>query len=147
MLNHPLSSHLLVGLQFVCIVLVIYPFNDVNHSTAWLLVSLMGGLIGIYTLLHNRLGNFGVYPELVNNAELIMSGPYRWIRHPMYLSLLLFTLGIALYNGSLWNLLGVALLVPVLLGKIDKEEMYLKQQFSGYQQYCLKSKRLLPYIY
>lgn len=146
-LNHPLSSHLLVILQFLFIALVIYPFNIDNNSTAWLVLSLLGGIIGIYTLLHNRLGNFSVYPEPINGAKLITSGPYRWVRHPMYLSLLLFVLGIALYNGSLWNLLGVVLLLAVLMGKMFKEETHLKQQFTDYQSYCKSSKRLLPYIY
>lgn len=143
----PTSSHLLVALQFVCIALGLIPFGNPPASLGWLALSVAGAGVGLYTLLHNRLGNFGVYPEPVDNARLITSGPYQWVRHPMYLSVVLFMLGAALYNNGLINHLSLIGLVVALVGKMNKEEAYLRQQFDGYADYCSRSKRLIPYIY
>ena len=143
----PTSSHLLVTLQFACIALGLIPFGNSPASPGWLALSVIGIAVGLYTLLHNRFGNFGIYPEPLDNAQLITSGPYRWVRHPMYLSLLLFMLGAALYNNGLINQLSLLGLVIALIGKMNKEEAYLRQQFDAYADYCSRSKRLIPYLY
>lgn len=145
-MTSPTSSHLLVALQFSAIAVGIIPWGTPD-SPAYLLISATGGLIGIYTLMHNKLGNFSVYPEPIDRAQLITSGPYRLVRHPMYLALLLFMLGIVLYNASVWNYLAMPLLLIAILGKINKEEAYLRRKFGGYSAYCDCSRRLLPFIY
>lgn len=142
-----LNSHLLVGLQFASIGVGLVPFSAPSGTQLWWIASALGVLVGLYTLLHNRLGNFGVYPEPLGHAELITSGPYRWVRHPMYLSLLLFMLGIAMYNGGLLNQLSLLTLLAAVLGKMQIEEAYLRERFDSYAQYSAVSKRLLPYLY
>jgi protein-S-isoprenylcysteine O-methyltransferase Ste14 len=143
----PVISHALVALQFSAIAVMFYPFETESNNVWWLSLSVAGVLLGIYTLLHNRFGNFGIYPEPIQNAQLITSGPYRWIRHPMYSALLLFMFGIGIYNNHVWGYLALGVLVAVLLGKIHKEEQYLMTQFPGYSEYCEHSKRLVPYVY
>ena len=96
------NSRLLVGMQFTAIGLGLFPWLGSEAQLIWAVPGVLGVLVGIYTLAHNRLGNFGVFPELVNGARLITSGPYRWVRHPMYLSLLLFMLGASQLSHRLW---------------------------------------------
>jgi len=147
MMKPPASSHGLVALQFVAIGMGLLPYAGQQGSVGWLGVSVAGILVGLYTLLHNRLGNFGVYPELLERANLVTSGPYRWVRHPMYLAVLLFMLGIAMYNGGLLNQLSLALLLVAVVGKMHKEERYLHARFGDYGDYCSGSKRLIPFVY
>lgn len=147
MKNPPASSHLLVALQFVSIGMGLFPYAGQQGSPWWLIASGLGVLVGLYTLLHNRLGNFGVYPEPREQAQLVTSGPYQWVRHPMYLSVLLFMLGIAMYNGGLLNQLSLVTLLAAILGKMHREERYLHQAFDGYGKYACNCKRLLPFIY
>ena len=104
-------SHLLVALQFASIVIIAWPFfSQAEGRLQWLAISAIGLLVGLYTLAHNKLGNFGIYPEPIPDACLVTTGPYRRIRHPMYASLLLFMAGIALYRHALPNYLGLLLL-------------------------------------
>ena len=141
-------SHILVALQFTAIVIIAWPFFDqADGRGQWLALSVLGVFVGLYTLAHNRLGNFGIYPEPIPDACLITTGPYRWVRHPMYASLLLFMLGIALYRHAWPNYLGLALLTLAVLGKIQREETHLHGKFADYAAYVRRTHRLIPRIF
>jgi protein-S-isoprenylcysteine O-methyltransferase Ste14 len=141
-------SHALVALQFSAIVLIAWPFvTTPDERLQWLSISALGIVVGLYTLAHNKLGNFGVYPEPIPDACLVTTGPYRWIRHPMYTSLLLFMLGIALYRHAWPNYVGMLLLAIAVLGKMHREEAHLHMRFDDYSDYVKRTHRLLPRIY
>jgi protein-S-isoprenylcysteine O-methyltransferase Ste14 len=148
MRDKALLSHLLVALQFTAIVVIAWPFAaQPAGQLPWLAISGLGVLVGVYTLAHNRLGNFGVYPEPVPDACLVTTGPYRWIRHPMYASLLLFMLGIALYRHAWPNYIGMGMLAAAIYGKMHSEEKHLHSKFADYADYVKRTHRLLPKIY
>lgn len=134
-------------MQFSAIALIAWPFSDQPGPAAWLTLSATGLLIGLYTLAHNRLGNFGIYPEPIPDACLVTTGPYRWIRHPMYTSLLLVMLGLALYQAAWPNYVAYAVLLAAIFGKIHLEEDYLHMKFEDYSDYVRRTHRLLPKIY
>ncbi len=141
-------SHALVTLQMTSIVVIAWPFfAQPSGRLHWLAISAIGVVVGLYTLAHNKLGNFGIYPEPLDNACLVTSGPYRWIRHPMYTSLLLFMLGIALYRNAWPNHLGLALLMLAIFGKMQREEAHLHLKFTDYSDYVKRTRRLLPGVY
>lgn len=148
MTKSPASSHALVGTQFLSIGVCVFPFVPQSQPNWFMLiVSLIGVALGIYTVMHNRIGNFAIYPEPMEGAKLITSGPYRWVRHPMYLSLLLIMLGIVLLNNILWNYLGMLFLIIAILGKMQREEAYLMNHFNEYSDYFTRTKRLIPFLY
>lgn len=141
-------SHALVALQFSAILIIAWPFfAQVEGRLSWLSISTLGVIVGLYTLAHNKLGNFGIYPEPIPDACLVTTGPYRWIRHPMYTSLLLFMLGIALYRHAWPNYVGWALLVIAIVGKMQREEIHLREKFPDYSEYVQRTHRLLPKVY
>ena len=141
-------SHILVGLQFTAIIIIAAPFFDQPPDRLqWLAISALGVIVGLYTLVHNKLGNFGIYPEPIPDACLVTTGPYRWIRHPMYTSLLLFMLGIALYRHGWPKYAGMLLLTVAIFGKMHREEAHLHMKFDDYSDYVRRTHRLLPKIY
>jgi len=138
-------SHLLVLLQIVGVSLSVWPVGMVNRGPALALaLCALGAASGLYALAHNRLGILGIYPELPPDAELITSGPYRWVRHPMYASLMLMMFSIALYNLHIINLLGVVLVASAVLGKVPIEEHQLRVRFPAYGAYAVRTPRFLP---
>ena len=143
----PFSSHVLVTIQFISIAAGLIPFAGHSGSPFWLTATVVGIGVGLYTLLHNRLGNFGVYPEPLGHAELVTSGPYQWVRHPMYLAVLLFMVGVAMYNGHLLHLLSLITLTLAIIGKMNREEAYLREHFDEYGDYSCTNKRLVPFLY
>ena len=70
-------------------------------------------------------------------SALVVSGPYRWTRNPMYLGLTLWYLGIAAWVNTVWPLLALPLtLLSMHYGVIRREEAYLERQFGEeYRRY------------
>ena len=146
--QHSLASHLLVLLQFSGLALSCYPVGLQNlGSVYWLCLCAIGAILGITTLFYNKIGNFSVYPEPKDKAELITTGPYRYIRHPMYVSLITMIIGIALYNYHWINFLGASMVIIAVAGKASLEEKLLLKHFSDDSKYQKITKRFIPYFY
>jgi protein-S-isoprenylcysteine O-methyltransferase Ste14 len=80
--------------------------------------------------------------------EVVTSGPYRFVRHPMYLGLILLYLCMPLALGSYVALPAFALLVPLVLYRLLNEEGLLRRELAGCTEYCLRTRfRLLPYVW
>ncbi|MFK7816490.1 MAG: isoprenylcysteine carboxylmethyltransferase family protein [Gammaproteobacteria bacterium] len=125
-----------------------YPVGLQNSgSIYWLVLCALGAILGVLTLCYNKIGNFSVYPEIKSKAILITIGPYRYIRHPMYTSLIIMMCGIALYNYHWLNAVGVILVLSAVINKANIEEKLLLIRFTGYANYQRKSHRFLPFIY
>lgn len=103
--------------------------------------------LGIWTLTQNRPGNFNVTPEPRDNAHLVTLGPYQWIRHPMYTSLLLFAAGCAVVIDGWWAWYTWGALLVVLWFKSEVEELFLTKQFPQYVVYRQRTKRFVPFVW
>jgi protein-S-isoprenylcysteine O-methyltransferase Ste14 len=79
--------------------------------------------------------------------ELIMEGPYRFVRHPIYTGLTLMLLGSALASGRLGPIVGLAFGFLSIWVKLRLEEALMMRHFpSDYSGYKANSKALLPFI-
>jgi protein-S-isoprenylcysteine O-methyltransferase Ste14 len=79
--------------------------------------------------------------------RIVTRGPYRYVRHPIYLANILQGVGYTLASGSLWVLVLSGYGVFRILSALSKEESYLSQAFPGYESYRAKTSRLIPFIY
>jgi protein-S-isoprenylcysteine O-methyltransferase Ste14 len=79
------------------------------------------------------------------NQSLITDGIYRYVRHPIYGGDILLLLGLELALNS-WLVLGVAIILLFVIRQIILEESLLSQKFSGYHDYCLQTKRFIPFL-
>jgi protein-S-isoprenylcysteine O-methyltransferase Ste14 len=79
---------------------------------------------------------------------VISTGPYAVVRHPMYASALLIMVGTPLLLGSLWGLVGLMLLMPVLMARAVGEEALLLAGLAGYSEYAARVRyRLVPGVW
>jgi protein-S-isoprenylcysteine O-methyltransferase Ste14 len=78
--------------------------------------------------------------------ELIRSGPYAYVRHPIYTGLITAVLGTAITSGTLRAALGLVIITLSLVRKLRTEEAFMRDTFPGeYQRYCAQVPALIPF--
>jgi protein-S-isoprenylcysteine O-methyltransferase Ste14 len=83
--------------------------------------------------------------QLKRGHELIVTGPYRWTRHPIYTGMLLALLGTALTVGEQRGWMGFGLVFAGLWFKLRHEEAWIRECFSvAYVEYMQRVKALIP---
>ncbi len=79
---------------------------------------------------------------------VISTGPYAFVRHPMYAAFVLFVLGTPLLLGSWYGLLPVPLMVLAVARRAVLEERLLRRELPGYDSYIAKVRyRLVPHLW
>ncbi len=138
-------GRLLVAGQFLLIfyLLLSSHWQDITVLAVLILGSAL--LLAGWSFSALRPGSFNIRPELKKGANLVTCGPYRYVRNPMYSSVLLAACGVLVLNCSVWRGLAFIMLVAILGLKIYLEEQLL-HQFASYQQYCRQAGRFIPKI-
>ena len=79
--------------------------------------------------------------------ELIRSGPYAWVRHPIYTGLIAAVAGTAITSGTVRAFLGLVVVAGSLLWKLRAEERFMRETFPGeYERYSATVPALIPFI-
>ncbi|NNM65396.1 MAG: isoprenylcysteine carboxylmethyltransferase family protein [Burkholderiales bacterium] len=142
-----LQSRLWVAAQFVLIAaMVLWPADWRWHALA-ILLGLAALALGLWVFVNNRPGNFNIRPEPKSGGQLITGGPYAWVRHPMYVALLLGMAGVAAGSHSLVQAGLWLWLLIVLHFKAALEERLLRQRWPDYAAYAQRTRRFIPGVW
>ena len=80
--------------------------------------------------------------------QLITHGVYRFTRHPIYFGVMIAIFGAPVYASSLYGLLTLSVLIPIILNRIRIEERMLTEEFGdAYRKYQETTSKLVPFIY
>ncbi len=141
--------------SFGFIALLVEPALD--HRFGWSDLPAYLVVAGDSVMLLGWLGIFVVFREnsfasatieSAKDQRVISTGPYAWVRHPMYATALVMLLGIPLALGSWWGMMIVILIVPALIWRLTDEERFLLQNLPGYPEYRGRVRyRLLPFVW
>jgi protein-S-isoprenylcysteine O-methyltransferase Ste14 len=111
-------------------------------------VSALGILLGAWAFfVMMGASRFSIFPEVTKGTKLVTSGPYRLMRHPMYVALLLYAAGRLINNYNTMTVFFSILLVATLTIKVHVEEKFLKKAFPKYRQYAKTTARFIPWVY
>ncbi|HUO20272.1 MAG TPA: isoprenylcysteine carboxylmethyltransferase family protein [Steroidobacteraceae bacterium] len=110
-----------------------------------LLILLAGLAFAVWARMH--LGrNWSGAVTVKEGHELIRTGPYRFVRHPIYTGILTAVIGTAVCSGTLRAVLGFALIASALAYKLRKEEAFMREVFPGqYDTYRAEVPALIPF--
>jgi len=112
----------------------------------------IGGLTAVFAIallawVHRELGrNFSATLEIRSDQVLVTTGPYQWVRHPMYTAFILIVLSFFLLSanwliGAIW----IGSLAAVLLSRVSKEEAAMEATFGDrYRAWARQTGRLVP---
>ena len=123
------------------------PYNPVLFAVC--LVVIWAG-VGLRYWSFRSLGRYFTFTVMTSSDQpVIMTGPYRFLRHPSYLGLLLVLAGLGLSLGS-WLSFAAMVLVPFagFINRIRVEEAALSATLgSAYTDYARSRKRLIPFVW
>ncbi|GCE07328.1 methyltransferase family protein [Dictyobacter aurantiacus] len=137
--------------------LVLMPLDAVrfhwSHMSLWL--QIVGALLMLWsfwlffaTFRENSFLSPMVRIQSERGQTVISTGPYHYVRHPMYAAALCMLLGSALLLGSWFGLLAALLLIVAIAIRAIFEERTLQQELQGYADYKTHVRyRLIPYIW
>ncbi len=100
------------------------------------------GIAGVWALGRNRTP----FPRPREGSALIQRGIYARVRHPLYLSVMLVSLGWALIWQSGPSFVVALALIPFFCAKARHEERWLHQQFPAYAEYERRVPRFIPWL-
>ena len=141
------NEQLLVFLQFVCFLVLWYLNGFYSQNYILFAIQIIALLIGVWSLFELGRGKISIFPSVKKGTVLIKTGPFKLVRHPIYLSLLLYFNSFLLDELSIFSLMFNILLLTVIISKIELEESLLKDYFESYAQYQKHTYKLIPYIY
>lgn len=155
-LNSPSEKFLIIllflGLMLTPFIWAMTPFVDRFNIDFPLWLRLLGIVMSIISLpyfwwIHKTLGqNWSPSLEIRKGHELIKTGPYKIIRHPMYLQILIWTIGQALIvSNFIVSPFGLVAWIFLYFIRVPKEEKMMNETFrSEYTNYIKRTGKIFP---
>jgi protein-S-isoprenylcysteine O-methyltransferase Ste14 len=153
--QRPIQKFIMLCMAIGFLALLVVP--AVDHRFGWSDVPLGGVvagdvLVAIGFYLISRVYRENTFAsatiEVAENQQVIATGPYAIVRHPMYASASLYLLGTPLALGSYWGLVPMAAIMPLLVWRLIDEERFLASHLPGYTAYQKRVRhRLLPFVW
>jgi protein-S-isoprenylcysteine O-methyltransferase Ste14 len=140
-----------VTIQFILfLVYVILPstgyFNFPSILIYLGLIIFSIGLIILTLALLQLNKNLSPFPAPKTNGQLLSNGVYKWMRHPIYSGIILFTFGYAIYSKNEYRLMISVALFALFYFKSKYEEELLQNKFPTYNSYQQITSRFFPFI-
>jgi len=111
-----------------------------------LIVAVSGAAVSVWSLLAHG-WQVSPFPKPVDGAHLVDSGPYRYVRHPMYSGVVIFTLGVGLAYANPVVLLSSVTFLVFFMAKTGREEEMLVEKVPGYRAYRTAVPwRIIPFV-
>jgi protein-S-isoprenylcysteine O-methyltransferase Ste14 len=150
------SQKIIVSLVFVgFFALIVLPALD--HRFGWspvaswvtILADILIVLSFLFMFWVLKVNSFAASNVRVEQGQQVIdTGPYAYVRHPMYAGAFWLLVGIPLALGSWWSLGLIVLCLPVLLWRLLDEEKILRKDLPGYTAYTHKVPyRLIPHVW
>jgi protein-S-isoprenylcysteine O-methyltransferase Ste14 len=108
----------------------------------------LGSYLVMLTLKANSYAAPVVKIQMGRGHAVATSGPYAYVRHPMYAGALLFLAGVPLLLGSWWGLAAAPAVVLIIAVRAVFEERTLEAELDGYADYAARVRyRFVPYLW
>lgn len=121
-------------------------YNNLYVSILGIFISIIGFSLTVWSRI-NLGKNWGMPMSVKEKPNLITSGPYAIIRHPIYTGIIFAMVGTTLATTIYWLIPLVFTMIYFIISSIIEEKDLLKQFPSEYKKYLKKTKSFIPYFY
>ncbi len=127
-------------------------FRWTEMPVIWQVIGLLGGVpCGVWILWTAKTNAYlSSYARIQDDRgqQAVTTGPYRYVRHPMYAALIPFILCMALVLGSGWALVPGIIIAALFLLRTALEDRMLQTELPGYKEYARRVRyRLIPGVW
>jgi protein-S-isoprenylcysteine O-methyltransferase Ste14 len=140
-----LISKLAFPVLLIALLFLLIRGNLLSKSPYVITAQLLAIALSVWTRRSFGAGQFKVSEEPAEGT-LLMRGPYKFIRHPMYAAALLFLWVSILGHWSLINMVIGLVVTGFIAVRIVTEEQLLRSSYPEYIEYSKKTKRIIPYL-
>ena len=86
--------------------------------------------------------------EVQKGQEVITTGPYRYVRHPLYAAMLVYCISVPVSLGSFYGIIPALGMIALMLVRTSKEDKFLHERLPGYKEYAQKTRyKLVPGVW
>lgn len=148
-----------IGLVYMILLLGIYLLSGLDARYHWSAVpvwlEVLGGAgfifsmaVSFFAMKANAFLSTFVRIQDDRGHTTVTSGPYRFVRHPMYAGILIMSLAMPLLLGSWWALIPGGLCIALFFIRTSLEDRTLQAELPGYKDYVKQVRfRLIPYVW
>lgn len=127
------------------------PADAIGGVAVERVLAIMGSFMVVAGTVMNIIGRFNLGSNWANHVRiyddhsLVRTGMYRYVRHPLYASIMLMFFGAVLIYRNLAGLVAVCgIFIPFMNYRAKQEEKFLRERFSGYEAYMAQVGRFFP---
>jgi len=109
---------------------------------------ILSAIFSLWPMLHNPFFEGTVRIQKEKDHHVIDTGPYKIVRHPGYLGMLLGSIALPLALGSVLAFIPLFIMVILIVVRTYFEDITLQKELAGYSEYCKEVKyRLIPFVW
>jgi len=113
-----------------------------------IILYIFSAIFSLWSMLHNPFFEGTVRIQKEKNHHVISTGPYKIVRHPGYLGMLLGSIALPLALGSVLAFIPLFIMIVLIVVRTYFEDITLQKELTGYPEYCKKVKyRLIPFVW
>jgi protein-S-isoprenylcysteine O-methyltransferase Ste14 len=139
-------SKLFFPLFVVTMLYLLISGNLLSPSPFVIAIQILALALGIWARRTFQAGQFSTGAE-TKEGQLLMSGPFQFIRHPIYTTVIILVWSSVLGHPSSTTLIVSVLMTVVTVIRVLTEEQFLRERFSDYPEYSRKTRRMIPFLF
>ena len=122
-----------------------FPELVVGWHLGALIMYVLGNYLALWAMTANRFFSTAVRIQFDRGQTVCSGGPYRYIRHPGYLGMIIYILASPIILGSLWAMIPAIITMILFMVRTWLEDITLRQKLPGYREYANRVRyRLIP---
>ena len=141
-----IGSVLGFGIAVLGLVFLIYNDYVISKNPVIIIVQLLSFCLMIWARITFKSRSFHLTANTTKGG-LVTSGPFRWLRHPIYAAVIYFGWACLIAFPKIETLIAVIFITGGLFTRILLEEKALNKTYPEYIEYSKRTKRLIPFVY